>query len=272
MTENSLTHIQPKDTYWHFLAEDRRLQYGDRRLVQVGETLACQGKIEVGVNGMHASRRAIDALVHAPGSIACLVTLGGDVLHDTDICVSQERTAVWIYDASRLLRAFACDVAEEALLNECRRGREPDPRSCAAIEVARRFIRGDATESERSAAHGKAYRAVHDAELRAANDAINRAVRSAACSAARIAAHSAEWSAACSAARIAAHSAEWSAACSAARITAYIAEWSAAYDTARRAFNGRLTRDLLEAMRRGEGEFAVGTPSVESTPSVEGTP
>lgn len=154
--------IQPENTFWHFAAEDRRLGYGDGREIMAGQTLTVHDQPVMCQHGLHASRRAIDALDYAPGPVACLVTLGGEVLHDTDKSAGQERTALWVFDSSRLLREFACDVAETGLLNERTAGREPDPRTFAAIEVTRRFMRGEATEGERAAASAAAWNAFND--------------------------------------------------------------------------------------------------------------
>src|SRR3990167_3805913 len=52
----------------------------------------------------------------------------------------------------RTQRLFAADCAVRALTRERERGREPDARSWAAIDVARRFARDEATEQERAAA------------------------------------------------------------------------------------------------------------------------
>ena len=46
------------------------------------------------------------------------------------------------------LRLFSADCAERALLRERKGGCEPAPRSLAAIEIARRFAYGEATEGE----------------------------------------------------------------------------------------------------------------------------
>ena len=48
----------------------------------------------------------------------------------------------------REARLFACDCAERALANIA----EPDPRSVAAVEVARRYAMGTATQEELDAA------------------------------------------------------------------------------------------------------------------------
>ena len=49
---------------------------------------------------------------------------------------------------ARTLRLLACDFAEHALCREREAGREPDARSWKAVEVARRYARGEATEEE----------------------------------------------------------------------------------------------------------------------------
>ena len=241
MTEPNKTSeiiTQPEGTYWHFLADDRCLGYSDGRKVVVGETLRMGGSLILCERGFHASHRVIDALNFAPGPIVCLVTLGGIVLHDTkhdipDKSVAQERTVIWMYDASQILREFACDVAEEALLSERSAGREPESRSFAAIEVMRRFIVGNATETERNTAENDAWSVANSAYNAAYSAALNAAY-SAALSAAKSAADSAAWNVA------------WGVALSVARNAAKNGAWS--------AFNDRLTGMLLVAMARGEGD------------------
>jgi len=53
-----------------------------------------------------------------------------------------------LMDSDATRRLWACDVAEAALALVG----DPDPRSVAAIEVARRYARGEATEYELAAA------------------------------------------------------------------------------------------------------------------------
>jgi hypothetical protein len=97
------------------------------------------------------------------------------------------------------LRWLACHWAEQKLLHEQAAGREPDPRSWAAIDVARRYAQGKATDEELVTAWFAA-----DAAARSAFSASAPAARSAA-AAARSAA------AAFSASAPAAWSAVWSA-------------------------------------------------------------
>ena len=57
---------------------------------------------------------------------------------------------------SRLQRLFACDCADRAFTKERFFGREPDPRSVAAVSVARMFASGLATRDELFAAYSAA--------------------------------------------------------------------------------------------------------------------
>ncbi len=71
--------------YYHFIrindAGQPFLGYDDNRIVTVGETITVDGEPELCTHGLHASKRAIDALKYVPdGHIAlCEVTLGGIV-------------------------------------------------------------------------------------------------------------------------------------------------------------------------------------------------
>jgi hypothetical protein len=74
------TELEDPSLYWHWISEDRKLRYSDGREVKVGEKLTCQGPLSLCERGMHASRRAIDALQYAPGCIVCRVRLSGEIL------------------------------------------------------------------------------------------------------------------------------------------------------------------------------------------------
>lgn len=122
------------------------------------------------------------------------------------------------------LRLFAADCAERALLQERAAGREPDPRSWAAVVAAREYVNngdGRALDAARGAAWSAAYSAAHSTARGAAVGAAYRAARSA------------EWGAAWSAVRSTADSAAYSAAYSAARGAACSAADSVAYSAAR---------------------------------------
>src|SRR5690606_8005909 len=91
-------------------------------------------------------------------------------------------------------RLFAADCAEAALLGERASGREPDERSWAAVDAARRFARGEIKSAALSAA-----RAVRAAAW---------AARAAAAATAKAAAWAAAWAAAEAAAAAAAAAAQ----------------------------------------------------------------
>jgi hypothetical protein len=205
---------------WHFLRDDRRLGYPPHRLVEVGQKLTVKPPLELCKWGLHASKKAIDALNYAPGSIACRVELSGEILEGDDKVCATERTVLKMVDATNVLHEFACWCAEQALLQEREAGREPDPRSWAAIEAKRKWMRGEITDSELEAARVAAWDAARDVAGAADWDAAWDAV----------------WAAAWDAARVAAWDATWAAA------------WDAVRDVARDAQNTQLEKMLLEAM------------------------
>jgi hypothetical protein len=104
--------------------------------------------------GLHASIRAIDALKYAPGPVICRVRLGGTIIEDTDKCVASRRTVIWIADAERELRLFACWTVRNTPLGDGRMVWDllTDKRSQTAIEVAELYADGLATDDELDAA------------------------------------------------------------------------------------------------------------------------
>ena len=93
-----------------------------------------------------------------------------------------------------ILHEFACRCAEYALSFV----KNPDPRSIAAIEAKRKWLRGEITDAELYAARDAAWYAAGDAVSRAAREAViataNRAERASAWDAAWYAAKAATWS------------------------------------------------------------------------------
>ena len=150
--------------YYHFLPDDGCLRWGTKEKVKVKHTLILPPdvKIKLCEQGFHASKRAIDALQYAPGSLACLVTLHGEIIHDQDKSVAQGRTVIAMADATNVLHEMACLCAEQALASIP----NPDPRSIAAIKAKRAWVRGEITDVELTAARDAAWDAA-----RAARDA-----------------------------------------------------------------------------------------------------
>ena len=201
---------------WHFLREDKRLGYDDGRLVEVGHKLTCEPfNIKLCEKGFHGSVKLMDALKYAPGPIVCRVELSGKIIKGDDKYVASGRTVINMADATNVLQEFACLCAEDAL----KLVKNPDPRSFAAIEAKRKWLRGEITDMELYAAW--------DAALETAW-AARAAARAAAGAAAGDAAGAAR-AAALAAARDAA-------------VDAAGAAWDAAWAAARDAQNKRLTR------------------------------
>lgn len=179
---------------WHFTASDKILRYHDGREVVVGETLKVTEPIELCKHGLHASKRLIDALKYAPGPYVWFIKLSGTVIHGEDKSVATERTAVWGFNATDVLRKFSRMVALKSIENHWDEnvfGTFPDV-------VKKWLTSGD--ESLRRAAEGAAWRAAESAAWSAARSAAESAAESAAWSAAGRAAGRAARSAARSAA------------------------------------------------------------------------
>ena len=234
---------------WHFLAADRRLQFGERESVEAGRTYTAEGPLVLCRNGMHASIRALDALRYAPGPIVCRVRLGGEIIHDTDKSVARSRRVLWLADATTILHEFALSVATGALCLQEARGEFTDPRSWAALGVKARWLRGEATARELDAAGDAAWAAARDA----AGDAAWAAAWDAAGDAAKAAAWAAagDWAAARDAAKAAAWATAGDAAKAAAWATAGDAAWAAAGDAAKAA-----ARDAAKAAAWAAGAAA----------------
>ena len=120
-------------------------------------------------SGWHAMYEK-DVLTHLPAGIGAQlwrVEVSGAIVRGSDkIAATSMRLLYCLGETTdENLRLFACDVAEDAL----RLIEKPDPRSLAAIEVARRYAAGNATRAELDAA-GAAARAAARAAGAAARE------------------------------------------------------------------------------------------------------
>lgn len=192
---------------WHFLPEDGRLwgngnlSESERAKVEAGVTYRIEGEPVLCARGLHAAKRAIDALAYAPdteGLVVCRVRLGGTIVEGDNKACASERTVLWMADATRALHEFALWCAEGAL----KEANVTDERSWEMLEVKRRWLDGQATDDELAAAEHAARAAAGDAAWNAAWNAAWDAVWAAAWAAARAAAR---------AARAAAGAAAWNA-------------------------------------------------------------
>ena len=164
-----------------------------------------------------------------------------DVLNLPDVSVQDKFWSVLreeFIDAP-ILHEFACRCAEYALSFV----ESPDPRSIAAIEAKRKWLRGKITDAELDAARGEARDAAHDAAMYAARIAARVAAQDVAWVIARVIAQDAAWAAA--------RNVVWSAANDAALDTA-CAAWVAASRAARDAAREHELEILRELLEEGD--------------------
>ena len=128
-----------------------------------------------------------------------------------DLAGVSARDKLWVLLREKILtehelRLFACWCADRALRAETKAGRNPDKRSCAAVQIARAFAHGKATTDQLAEAESAAWTVVKLAES-TARESTARSAESAAWAARSAAARTAE-----RAARLAAEwAAEWAA-------------------------------------------------------------
>ncbi len=170
---------------WHF-TKGEKLRDG-RPLPPNGKWLTHREPVVIGKSGFHGSRKLLDALNYAPGTMLSRVEHRGDIQEQSDKLVSRERRILWRFEADSLLRKFACEQA----LSVAHLWNMPS--------IVRLYLE---TQEER-------FRA---AALDAAGTAAWYAARAAARAAAGDAAGTAAWAAAWAAARAAAGDAAWDAA------------------------------------------------------------
>ena len=80
---------------WYFSSEDRKLRYGDNRIIKAGLTHKVTCKPVLCEAGLHGSKRIIDALFYAPGPVVWRVELGGDMAIGDDKISATERHYLW---------------------------------------------------------------------------------------------------------------------------------------------------------------------------------
>ena len=129
---------------WHFLPDDGRV----KRLgivPEIGMTITHKGGVVIRHKGLHASRRALDALYYAEGTICCLVEVWGDVQEEEDKLCGRNRVVLAKFDATRLLHEFALEIIEEALNDE---KYDVDMVVWNALKIKGRWLDGKVTDQE----------------------------------------------------------------------------------------------------------------------------
>jgi len=215
---------------WYFSGTDKKLRYGDDRIIQAGKMHTVSGTPRLCHYGLHGSKRIINALDYAPGPYIWRVDITRSIDEGVDKLCGQRRKYLWGFDASDILFEFS---RKQALINIEKIKPHTDKYDLIVDYLStgnpliRSAARSAAESAVRSAAWSAARSAAESAVRSAAEAAARSAAESAAWSAVRSAAWSAAWSAVRSAARSAAESAAWSAVRSAARSAAESAAWSA---------------------------------------------
>lgn len=227
---------------WHFLPSDRRLCWGTKELVEAGKSYVQAwpyqelDKPTLCEAGMHASRKPLNALSYAAGSVVCRVLICGRICEDDDKLVGDERRVLWMADAEQTLREFSRWCARSVL------------HLWYAPEIVRQYLEtGDEnirTEAWDAALH-EARTAAFDSARDEARIAAWAAAWEAACAAAWDEARATAWAAARTAAWAAARAAAWDAARTATWGATRDEAWDAALDEARTAANIELERLLL---------------------------
>ena len=145
---------------WHFLSEDRKLQFPPHTKIKAGQTIKVKDGPILCERGLHASIRAFDALAYAPGPIVCRVEVSGKIVKGSDKLAGTERKVLWMADATDTLRVFSRWCALDVI------------HLWDAPEVVVKYLKtGD--ESLRDAARAAAWDAAWDAARDAAIDRYN---------------------------------------------------------------------------------------------------
>jgi hypothetical protein len=173
---------------WHFIQNNgclsgyiddkgRKKPHSGKKAV-VGKTIKVRGKLSLCNHGLHASKRVLDALEYAPGAVVCRVQLSGKIIEGDDKACASERTVVAVADIGDILHEFACWCAEQSLNNVISWvGSSPDP-FFEAVNIKRKWLKGEATDEELVAAENAARSAARSAAQIAARSAQNEKLES----------------------------------------------------------------------------------------------
>lgn len=100
---------------YKFLPNDRKCRHGDGREVVVGETLKTDKIPILCYGGFHASPTPLNALCYAPGSVAALVDIEGDIVNGANKFCGRRQTCLAIVDAEEVLCDFVRACARDVL-------------------------------------------------------------------------------------------------------------------------------------------------------------
>ena len=100
--------------YFWASKEDKRLRFGDERLVKAGVTHSVKGELLLYYNGLHASEKIIDALVMTTGKHLWIVSVSDEKIVDKYQVCARSRTYIAGFNATKMIELFA---RKQALLN-----------------------------------------------------------------------------------------------------------------------------------------------------------
>lgn len=135
---------------WHFTCG---WKLRDGTPLEIGRTYRYGGELGICSSGLHASRRLLDALLYAPGTVVSRVECWGVGEEHDDKFVCSHRRVLGAIDAEYLLHDLACVFAEH--IYECYG--DDDDRCRAAIQAKRDWLRGDISDSELATAKSAAW-------------------------------------------------------------------------------------------------------------------
>ena len=216
---------------WWFVNGDC-LPHGDNRKIKLNKTHTVKGEIIPCENGLHLSKKIIDALDYAKGSIIYRVLGHGTVITHGD--------PVDKYACSKRTYLLGGINVEDTLRKFSR---------MCALDVIHLWNAPDIVVEYLKTGEPDIRAAARDAAWAAARDAAWDAAWAAARDTARAAARDAAWAAAWNTARAAARDAAWAAAWNTARDAAWAAARAAAWAAARAAQNRRLHRMVLRKLQ-----------------------
>jgi hypothetical protein len=144
----------PNILAWHFCDDKRKLGFGDKRPIVIGETVSVRPPLELCKRGLHGSTRIIDALKYRRGNVICRVKLSGEMIRSGDKIVASHRTVLWMQDVELALRLFSIDCRERNMLFL---NMNPPALALQAIETARQYLLGKATASALEIARNRAW-------------------------------------------------------------------------------------------------------------------
>lgn len=156
------------------LSADMTSRNGAEKSWAVGDTRTVKSpnRIKICQHGYHSCPELAGLRDYLYGPMLCVVEVSEPIASEDTKQVSASRTLVAAFDVARQLREYACDCATRALDLVEASGRKVDPRSRAAVEVARQYARGDASKAALETARESARQAASaDAAAAAASSA-----------------------------------------------------------------------------------------------------